>query len=366
MPEGMQRMTEWLVTQGDNQFKVDSLGELKQLAEKGKLKAGDMVQPPGASDWMYATEIPDLKAIFDGQGAGGPDDFDDYMAKKSKLGAMITLVAAAIMTLVVLVGGGAMAILWNQLPRGDEEIIGDGGLTYADMIVTEANQALLSEPENGARQSSGLKKDQVLVLLAKRGDFYRARAEDGAEGWIPYDAVIPMYQLGGEDVKEEYDPLYNPDRYVEVNNASWQQLPGQDEEDITVFQFMLRNTSVYPMTDLVIQATIKDEKGHELEKVEIAVEGVIPAKGSTMVGTLANEEEEPPRNRDEDEDIEPPTLLTEYTFGKRAEQDPELQLRYSAGVEVKMTSEAFISANIDLIELRAIPDDDASKVVQKH
>jgi len=358
-------MSEWLVTQGDNQFKVDSLGELKRLADVGKLKAGDMVQPPGASDWMYATEIPDLKAIFDGKGDGGPDDFDDYLQKKSKIGAMVTLVAAAIMALVVLVGGGAMAMLWQQLPRGDEEIIGDGGLTYADMIVTESGLSLLSEPEERASPKQAIKKDQILVLLAKRGDFYRARAEGGAEGWIAYDAVIPMYQLGGEDVKEEYDPLYNPDRYVEVNNASWQQLPGHDEDKITVFQFMLRNMSVYPMTDLVIQATIKDAKGHELEKVEIAVEGIIPAKGSTMVGTLANEEENPRRRKKPDEEVEPPTLLTEYSFNRRAEQDPEIQLLYSAGVEVQMSSEAFTSANIDLIELRAIPDNDASKVVQK-
>jgi hypothetical protein len=357
-------MSEWLVTQGDNQFKVESLDELKQLAEAGKLKAGDMVQPPGAVDWMYATEIPDLKAIFDGQGDAGADEFDDYLQKRAKMGAMATLVAAVVMAIVLVVGGGTMAMLWQQLPKGDEEIIGEGGLTFADMIVTESGMALLAEPEERSSPLEALKKDQILVLLGKRGDFYRARAETGAEGWIAYDAVIPMYQLGGEDVREEYDPLYNPDRYVEVNNASWQQLPGQDQEGITVFQFMLRNLSGYPMTDLVIQATIKDAKGLELEKVEIPVEGMIPAKGSTMVGTLANEDEKP-RKRNADEDVEPPTLLTEYSFKRRAEQDPELQLLYSAGVEVKMSSEAFTTANIDLIELRAVPNADASKVVQK-
>jgi len=357
-------MSEWLVTQGDNQFKVESLEELKKLAETGKLKAGDMVQPPGAADWMYATEIPDLKAIFDGQGDAGADDFDDYLQKRAKMGAMATLVAAVVMAVVLVVGGGTMAMLWQQLPQGDEEIIGDGGLTFADMIVTETGMALLAEPEERASPRESLKKDQILVLLGKRGDFYRARTETGTEGWIAYDAVIPMYQLGGEDVREEYDPLYNPDRYVEVNNASWQQLPGQDQEGITVFQFMLRNLSGYPMTDLVIQATIKDAKGLELEKVEIPVEGMIPAKGSTMVGTLANEDEKP-RKRNDDEEVEPPTLLTEYSFKRRAEQDPELQLLYSAGVEVKMSSEAFTTANIDLVELRAVPNDDASKVVQK-
>ena len=98
---------------------------------------------------------------------------------------------------------------------------------------------------------------------------------------------------GGADVREEYDPLYNPDRYVDVLNATWRQLPnpnprpGDELSDVTVFEFLMRNNARYGMTDLVIEATIKDGKGQELDRVEIAVEGLIPADGHTAVGTLA-------------------------------------------------------------------------------
>ena len=57
-------MSRWLVTQGDHQFSAADLTELKQLAQSGSVGPGDMVQPPGTSDWLYASEIPELDALF--------------------------------------------------------------------------------------------------------------------------------------------------------------------------------------------------------------------------------------------------------------------------------------------------------------
>ena len=64
------------------------------------------------------------------------------------------------------------------------------------------------------------------------------------------------------------------------------------------------------MTELVIEATIKDAKGHELQTVEMAVEGVIPAEGRTSVGTLTLEDGE--------------RFLTSATFTEMSESDPDL------------------------------------------
>src|SRR5690606_29531344 len=169
---------------------------------------------------------------------------------------------------------------------GDEVLIGEGGLTYSEMVVTNDGVSLLAAPEPNGTVVQPVARNTVLDLLAKRSDYYRARTKTGTEGWVRYDQVIPMYQLGGEEVREEYDPLYNPDRYVEVANGRWMQLPEQTEDRTTVFEFQLANESEYAMTDLVIQITIKDAKGHELEKVEVPIEGIIPPKGNTMVGTL--------------------------------------------------------------------------------
>lgn len=349
-------MSQWMITQGDNQFAVSGLAELKEMAERGDLKAGDMIQPPGASDWMYATEVPQLAAIFDAAGDDGLDA-DFGAARAGGMGVVI----AGVLAVVLIVFGGAALYLAQNLPKGDEVLIGDGGLTYSQMIVTEQNQSLVAEPKANAAARTTLKKDEILDLLAKRGDFYKARTQNGAEGWISESAVIPMYQLGGEDVRDEYDPLYNPDRYVEVANASWQQLPpekpkrGQEEETmITVFQFNLWNSSKYPMTNIILQATIKDARGNELDTLEFEVEGVIPAEKGTMVGTLKPEE---------DDDEGDSRLLTAYTFSELSADDPELQLRYVDGVEVELGLEEFTNANIDIVELRAIPDDEAKKDV---
>ena len=67
-------MARWLVTQGDHQFSAADLNELKQLAQAGTVGPGDMVQPPGTSDWLYATELPELAGLF---GAQDEDDDDD-------------------------------------------------------------------------------------------------------------------------------------------------------------------------------------------------------------------------------------------------------------------------------------------------
>ncbi len=350
-------MAQWLVTQGNQQFSVEGLDELEALARQGRLSAGDMIQPPGTSEWMYVSEVEELATILGASGGSAPD-FDDDLDYRRSSSVPFGAVAAALVVLIVL-GGGAMFFLAQQLPTGAERLIGAGGLNYSQMIVTEKGSGLRADPSESAGFSQSLPKDSVLELLSKRGEWYRARGAGGTEGWIPASQVIPMYMLGGADVRDEFDPLYNPDRYVDVMNATWMQLPaenprpGRELSNVTVFEFLMKNSSVYPMTDLVIQATIKDAKGHELETLEIPVEGMIPAEGHTMVGTLDVEEGEP-------------RLLTAVTFQEMAELDPDLQLRWKDGVEVEMDGDGeFTSAEIDIVELRAVPDEDASQVVRR-
>jgi hypothetical protein len=240
------------------------------------------------------------------------------------------------------------------------------------MIVTSPAASLVAEPTDGSRSVASVAKDETLELLAKRGEFYKAKTKAGVEGWIPMTQVIPMYQLGSVDVKQEYDPLYNPDRYVEVENARWMQLPGdkpgQELSNVTVFDFVLSNTSKYPMTDLKIVATIKDAQGHELEKVEIPVEGVVPPDDSTFVGTLGTEpvDENGQPKKKKDPNAPPDRVMTTWTFEQMAAGDPELQLRYSSGVAVEMKTEAFANAEIDVVELRAAPDQAAAAVVRRN
>jgi len=240
-------------------------------------------------------------------------------------------------------------VLLQYLPSGDEVLIGEGGLSYSQMIVTHEGASLIASPDPKSGAVAPVAKDSTLELLAKRHAYYRARAEGGAEGWIPVTHVLPMYQLGGDKVQEKFDPLYNPDHYVDVQNASWIQLPDQDDAEakITVVHFQFRNTSMYDMTDLVVLLTIKNAKGGVLEQREVAIEGVIPKKGSTMVGTIKADLKRDPESVNR--------VFTETTWDTIKLDDPVLQERWTAGAEITMEIEDFDTATVDILELRAIP-----------
>lgn len=326
-------MGRWLVNRNESHTAVDSLDELRGLARAGGLSSGDMVQRPGSTEWQYAMEIRELADVL----SAGVDE-DDLRPRRSNLGSALTV----LVMLAVIAGGGWAAYTYSQqLPDPTKRLTDQVG--FSQMVVTGKDVSLLAEPEAGAQVAGPAPDGQVMELLAKRGDFYRARSAAGVEGWLPIDQVLPMYLIGGGDVMKEYDPLYNPDRYLVVQNASWMQLPEQREDRTTVFQFMLRNMSDYPMTDIVMVARIKDEKGHELEQFEFRLEGVVEARTSSMVGMLNDPETDTKR------------LIIQSTFDELATERPELRLEYSDGVEVQMKTEDFTDASIDIVELRAVP-----------
>lgn len=351
-------MAQWLVLKGrDEQFTVDGLARLQENAQAGNLRLGDLIQPPGTTEWLYVEEVPDLKDHC----APPEDDDDDFMPRRSGMG---TRGLQGLLSLLIVGGVVVMFTSMQNLPEQDAKLIGEGGLHYSEMLVTHAGSALRSRPDASGSVSASVAKDEVLDLMAKRGPFYRAKNRQGVEGWIPHDHVIPIYQLGGLEVLNEYDPLYNPDRYFEVANANWQQLP-DSEEGQTSIQLMLSNISVYDMTDLILLATIRDSRGQVLETKEIAIEGTIPANGRTMIGTLVDVEDDKKR-RAKDEEPPPARLLTEYTFAEMVEEEPEIQetQEYRPGAEVWLEHPDYNRASIEPLELRAVPTEEAIERMQ--
>jgi len=337
-------MARWLVTDGDHQFAAQDLNELKQLAAMGKVGPGAMVQPPGASDWLYANELPELQGLFPGETTNSLDDDFDIRPRPNRglLYVVFCVIAAA--------GAYGMFYFGTRLPTHEDlQVIGGTkGMQLTEMHVTKTS-AIRSEPKESSSSLGTVDKDQRVQLVAKRGAWYTVKTATGVEGWLPVDVVIPAYYFADSATRESYDPLYNPDRYVFVKNSSWMQLPDQRENDITIFQFLLQNKSKFPMANIKLIATIKDKNDRVLETKEIDIEGRIPPYDGVMVGTLA-----PPEGAEEDKQ---PRLMTTKLFEHLKKKKPKLALRWSEGVEVRMDSDGFVEANIDLLEVRAIPKD---------
>ena len=330
-------MARWLVQQGDRQFAAEDLAELKKLAAQGNLSATDMVQPPGAADWLYATEVPELQGLIQSQSSSG--DFDDEpLPQRNPLPLIVVFL------LLIAAGAGGAWYYSQKLPqKGDLDLIGENGLALTEVLITEENAPLYAKPD-GATNGT-LPKDTSAAILGKRGPWYHVKHQDGAEGYVKVEHVVPAYFFADKDTRLDYDPLYNPDTYISVKNASWLQLD-EKNRNLTIFQFMIHNQSKFVMTDLILVATIKDKNGRELEQVEIPIEGSIPRHEHVMVGTLAAEEIDGEKR-----------LMTTDMFNELAEADEEVNLRWSDGVEVEMQTSGFTEANIDILQVRAVPND---------
>jgi len=336
-------MSRWLVTQGDHQFSAADLNELKELARSGGIGAGDMVQPPGAADWLYASEVPELSELFSGTHPGVDDDLDWDIPKKRNKAPLAVLFLG-----ILAFGGYGMFDYGQKLPsQHDLGILGGStGMNLTEMIAS-SDVSIRTQPDPSASTVGTVSKDSIIKLLGKRGEWYQVQNESGATGFVQTDTVVPAYYFADAETRQSYDPVYNPDRYVFVKNSSWMQLPDQREENITIFQFLLQNKSKFAMTAIKLLATIKDKNDRVIETKEISIDGPIPAHDGVMVGTLKPAEDDPEGT---------PRLMTTSLFESKVKLDPSLMSRWSDGVEVAMESEGFVEANIDLLQVRAISD----------
>jgi hypothetical protein len=342
-------MGQWLVNQQDRQFGVDGLEDLRKMASESELWPGDMIQPEGAGDWIYAVEIPELQDVLK-----SPEEDDDFEFRRSGNGLRYGL--AGLFLVVAVLGFGSMTLFYTQLPTGEEKLLGEGGtLAYTEMLMTTAAPLRAEATANGA-QIAALQKDQVLELLAKREDFYKARTGDGKEGWVSIHEVVALYQFGGKEIQSKFDPLYNPDQYVRLENASWMMIERVDN-NVTSFSFMLKNDSRYAMTDLVLEAVIKDSKGTVVGTKEFRISGILNPESSSFVGTLNPTDDALKVAKRAGEEPPPVQLLTETTFEEMAKEDQELALRWEAAVNVDL-EEDFDEAVIRIIELRALPTEE--------
>ena len=153
-------MARWRVAQGKQQFTAEDLAELQRYAREGKVGPGDMVQPPGAADWLYASELPELKTHF-----RGADDLDHGPPRRSGGPSAIL-----ILLLLLGIGGAAYGVYYYALtiPKAsDLDMLGDKGLKLEEMLVTSVGGATLRDKaEDSGAGTVTAPKDSKVKLLA--------------------------------------------------------------------------------------------------------------------------------------------------------------------------------------------------------
>ncbi len=339
-------MARWLVTDGDRQFSARDIEELKELARQGDVSAGAMIQPPGAADWLYATEVPELKGLVRAR-VSAPDDEVDFRPDR---GPALRNALLVILLAVAAVGGWYFYKYGTNVPDVDSLSLigGPNGLELSQMLVTEDGAPLRGDPSDSSRVISQLAKDTRIQLLAKRGPWYQVDSS-GSKGWVAVDHVIPAYFFADARERENFDPVYNPDRYLFVHNSRWLRLPPDkpDSDNLTVFQFLMKNDSKFEMTDIKLLATIKDRGGRVLEEKEITITGSVPRYYAAVVGTV---------NPPDDQPELPKRLVTYHTFSQEMKgADDEEWLRWADGIEVEMSSSNYAEADIKLLQATALP-----------
>ena len=344
-------MSRWMVNVRGQSFSASSMDELRSLAKKGDLGGGDIVQPPGASEWLYAVEIPELKASL------RPDSSDlDIPDATTGMSPMVKGVLAGLMALVATGVWGYAISLKNALPKRDEPLTlldesGARGLSFREVLVTSPMAVLKAEPDAASADITPMKKDDKATLLAKRGGWYKLNY-GGKEGYAPVDTVVAAYFFTDDETKLNYDPLYNPDKYVFVANASWTLPADKAKKGLSEMSAMLQNDSKFPMTDIKVVATLKDAAGQVMTQKEITVEGTIAPNHSDMLGTLS------PAKGDK---TTPPRVLFTSDFEKMVAEDPSVGDRWMDGVEVQVGDDTTSEASVTIVEVRAVPPEDAPK-----
>ncbi len=338
-------MSRWMVNVRGQSFSAGGMDELKQLAKKGEIGGGDIVQPPGASEWLYAVEIPELKVALRVDPLDGMDMGDGSGAGLSPL---VKGGIASVMVLASL-GMSAYAVqLKNAIPTEQLQIhdeSGEKGVSYKEVFITAKDASLKAEANPSSADVHPLKKDARAELLGKRGGWYKLRFE-GKEGYAPVDAVLPGYYMADEKTKQDYDPLYNPDKYVQVGNASWTMTAEKTKKGISDLAASLQNNSKFPMTDIRVVATLKDAAGNVILEKEMPVEGVLGANRSDMIGTL---------NPAKGDTVTPARIMFTSEFEKIVLEDPKAADRWLDVVEVDVGKVDGLEATLVIAEVRAIP-----------
>jgi hypothetical protein len=274
----------WRITRGDQQFTVKDVAELKLMAVGGKIHASDLIQPPGGTDWLYATEVPELKGLIK---IKAPDDDDDEWSPRRALLPMklLRVISGLLFVGIVVMGFFALWIMYQGAPSAEDySLFGEheGALSPLDALATESAN-LLAEPDSRSSKVGVVEKDDRVALIRKLGDFYEVETQDRKTGWVGIAQVIPGY-LFDQTMADKYDPLFNPDTYLMLANYAWTPVGEEDlPETLTEMQFQLDNPTEYGMQGVILKITFYDSGDRVLDVKNFEVPRLVPPQDSLHV-----------------------------------------------------------------------------------
>jgi len=304
----------WLVTTDNDQFSAKSLEDLKKKARSGELSPGDLVQPPGARDWLYAFELPEVGECF-GQSSGSLD----LEIRRSPLGKMFGI--------ALLLGGiGLFAGAWHYyqiIPKSaDLQLLGEKGMSQDEGLVTATSANIYASPE-GTKKIGSFGKDKTIKILDKKYSFFLVESDQG-QGWISVKDIAPAYLFAKDKIRKEYDERYNTHRHIAIHQESWKQL--EHGVPITIFNFQLQNNSKLDLDHFEVKVKLMNEDKKPLQELVFNIKGLIEKGDTGKIGTLSPLE-------GSDQKIE---YLTFTEFQKRRKLNPVLIKQWTDGLLVEL------------------------------
>ena len=324
-----------VVRRNKDKQKVESLEGLKEMAQKGQLTRGDLVQPPEANDWLYAFELPDMDEHFRGPAP-------KYIPPPSGLGKKIFGVGLIIGSMWVIFDSVSS---WMDLAAYEDlELLGERGLGIQEGLTTKEAVAYAghSEEERSFTKVGTIPSNTRINLLKKEGDRFLVESPHG-KGWVSVKDVLPAYLFAKKETKDYYDTIYNPHRKIQVINSSWER-PEYGNE-LTAFRFQLQNISPLAITDVVMKVELKDSDGKLVKDLFFPIEGVIDPRDSVKVGTL-----QPPKKRKRSKSDEPTRYLTAPELDRLQKRNPKLNERWLDSIQVSVGSIRYAEASIKITD----------------
>ena len=315
--------TPWHVWKEDDQrFVVDDLKQLRNLASQGSISAYDLVQPDGASDWLYASEVPSIGEL-------NASEYSSSFAlpqKSSPLSSIIGFAAA----LGAMYFGYQAYTTWLEIPsESDLQIIGESGLK-PDEALTTGTTRVLANPDGNTLGT--LEVNTKVQLLEKQKELFKVESPKGT-GWISMYDLAPAYLMADPVVRDQYDSRFNTYRKIEVRNPSWER--AERGSDITNLTLSLQNLSPFPVKDIVIFVSLSDANGSSIKK-EVAVTGTIKESDTDKIGTLRGLDGEPDR------------ILTRSELRKLKKEDESVVDRWVELVEISLGNQQFTQPSIEI------------------